>query len=818
MGHLMTNRLRLAIVLLGAMFLVPLSVAQNTTIVTGTVKDVNGLPYSGASVQAQLVPLGITPRIPPPCNGQSASPCFPSGFTSATADVTGSFSMNLASNAVLTPGGTQWQFTVSETGIAPPAGTGPQTCNATLTISGASQSVTASFATCPALSNTSGGAGGLLNAVTFGASPSLPDNAVPFAALSTAATALAYVSVGVPFIRAPITQTTDCAGGCSSFTLAQPGNIQSGDTLCIFVGGQQSTNGALATVTDAGGNLYQITGQFTPGSGLSASAQWYCTAAQDAKPSGIITVSRGTALDELGGFAIDFANVGSLGQAIQLAGNSNNPSQTQPIADNNNIVLTGFSFFAAGTSTVSANTGTLQASFNGATNVVGGAIVTNTNAAANTTLTTSINLSAVSNWASALLEMRSVTISVPTVLFPCPASLTVANCDYLYSAGLTFPKWVTIKCDPGAFLYYIGTAHAMDLGTTLSGTNGQANGYTTNAITVDSCGFKGASNATDGIQIKTFNLDVTVKNNKFYNYGPSIQTSYGVDAVGGQEKLFFLYNTWYNTDGVPRAWLNVGGTTVEPQIIGNFAACFTGTVAGGGACNPTATPSGGAFPLITAGGFQGIVSENNIGFLCPFLLLNTNALGFQITNNSIETNPNQVGNCPAIVYKSGTFGTLIQQNFFDQHGKNILAPFDGTSTLGQANISSNRIIQLPLATPLVLMNNLTGQVGNLSFMNLCSTGNGAVGDSVPCPFIHTLGGNIAQWNNDYSPVLTFSAATTASYTFNTVYNSAPKCVISPVTPGAITFTITTLSTTTLTVTASGAFTGTVNASCNPDAQ
>jgi len=133
--------------------------AQNTTVVTGTIKDTNGLAYANATVQAQLVPSGITPTIPPPCNGQSSTPCAVSAYSRATADVTGTFSMNLASNAVLTPGGTQWQFTVNETGVPPPLGTGSQACSATLTISGASQSVSSNFSSCPALSNAGGGTG-----------------------------------------------------------------------------------------------------------------------------------------------------------------------------------------------------------------------------------------------------------------------------------------------------------------------------------------------------------------------------------------------------------------------------------------------------------------------------------------------------------------------------------------------------------------------------------------------------------------------------------------------------------------------------------
>jgi len=146
-GH--GSRLFIASLLL-CLFASPL-LAQNVTAVSGTVRDLNGIPYANATVQAQLVPSGITPTIPPPCNGQSSTPCAVSAFSRASTDSGGNFSMALASNAVLSPGGTQWQFTVNETGVAPPLGTGSQTCSATFSISGASQSVSSSLSTCPAL-------------------------------------------------------------------------------------------------------------------------------------------------------------------------------------------------------------------------------------------------------------------------------------------------------------------------------------------------------------------------------------------------------------------------------------------------------------------------------------------------------------------------------------------------------------------------------------------------------------------------------------------------------------------------------------------
>jgi hypothetical protein len=152
--------------LAAAFFFLPTIAAwgQNFTTVTATITDPNGLPYANASVTAGIVPSGTNPSVPPPCSGQTSTNCAIAGLTRATADVAGKFTMNLASNAAILPSGTQWQFTINETGIAPPAGTGPQSCVFTSTgtlISGASVSLSAQIsATCPALSLIVGGGGG----------------------------------------------------------------------------------------------------------------------------------------------------------------------------------------------------------------------------------------------------------------------------------------------------------------------------------------------------------------------------------------------------------------------------------------------------------------------------------------------------------------------------------------------------------------------------------------------------------------------------------------------------------------------------------
>lgn len=126
---------------------------QTPTVVTGTITDLNGLPYSNARVSAQLIPTTASPTIL-----VNNIPVQIGGQQNASSDANGNISMNLFCNtagggcSLISPPGTAWQITVTTNGVPPPLGTGPQSCSATLTISGSSQSVTSNFSACPALS------------------------------------------------------------------------------------------------------------------------------------------------------------------------------------------------------------------------------------------------------------------------------------------------------------------------------------------------------------------------------------------------------------------------------------------------------------------------------------------------------------------------------------------------------------------------------------------------------------------------------------------------------------------------------------------
>jgi hypothetical protein len=106
------------------------------TTVTGTITGAaDGLVWSCGTIAAQLITAG---GVSPTLNG--------GGFSTSTSPIAlgcpttnglpaGSFSMRLADSGVIVPSTTTWQFTVSVApGIAPPAGTGPQSFTYTTAI------------------------------------------------------------------------------------------------------------------------------------------------------------------------------------------------------------------------------------------------------------------------------------------------------------------------------------------------------------------------------------------------------------------------------------------------------------------------------------------------------------------------------------------------------------------------------------------------------------------------------------------------------------------------------------------------------------
>jgi hypothetical protein len=210
-----------------------------TTQVTGTVKDVNAISYSGARMAAQLVFSG-TPVSNPTVTISVLAQCKANGFASAPCQVPfnpnqGPFFLDtsgnipgggitLQDNALVTPAGAQWRFTVNSSGNPPPIGTGPQTCSAQLTITGASQSISASFASCPALSNLAGGSKFDTNGTYVSLNCGSASNCFTVSDNTIVDTDATWANAG--------TQVTT-GGSDPSFTTADVGKIEFGTNNCF---------------------------------------------------------------------------------------------------------------------------------------------------------------------------------------------------------------------------------------------------------------------------------------------------------------------------------------------------------------------------------------------------------------------------------------------------------------------------------------------------------------------------------------------------------------------------------------------------------
>jgi hypothetical protein len=658
--------------------------------------------------------------------------------------------------------------------------------------------------------------GPVINVTSMGASPALADNAVPFAAVASAANAAAYVSVGVPTIRS--TGKTVTALGI--LTATQAVSISAGDTVLVGILAAAPT-GITFTVSDGVNVYYPISIMASPAANNNEAVQIFGTVPGLAKAfSGTLTVTASGSAN-FGFIVLDAYNVGSYSQVnvIQSNAGTGTPSVTVQTQDANNIIASWVDYFSSGTITMSAVTGTLQQTFSGPTNA-GGGLITNSSAAFNTAVTTAGLLSSGTPWVMNGLELRSVKPSVPTIYFPVGY--------YAYSSGLSFTNPVTLKGEPGSVLCYIGTADAVDMGPTgLLIAQGDA-------YTVDGLRFECGEGMTNGIVFASNAILTEVKNSHFYNFGNL--TSSAIYSNGNTQDLSVKNNhftIWesgaptlnggvYNAPARTFVNLTTSAAFSTLTMTNNYAFCASGRVNGGVGCGTYLAA------FIKLSGYAAIISNNSFaGGFCPWVQLGgtTSAYGTKIQDNDFETDTT---GCYAITYRTGqNDGLKVLNNYWNDKGSGteaLLGPADGTELLTNAEVSGNIISNHPVNVAIVAQNNLTGQTGNIGWHNTCSTGGGS--GTTPCPILHTAGGSINQWNNDYAGTCTMVSGVCPTYNFLGVYNPAPKCTASWTGAGTLTaalggVTVTTAVGTPDTLIISSKVltdTAVMNWSCSPEAQ
>lgn len=834
--------------------------AQSTT-VSGQVTDAGAQAWNNGTFTAQFVPNPQFPTISSyTWTGGTLNQTI-SGTMNGTGGYTG---LSIPSNSAITPQGSHWQFSFC------PQASSPCFSTSTLTITGGTQTVNATppviaiqlsnppgpftqayadaeivstplggqyynttssqLRVCTAVSGNScttwGGSGSssassqgpVINVTnsTYTGCPATADWSTCFASVVTAANAAAKVSVGTPTIRS-VVATPMATSTITSATAAV--NIQAGDTVLVGILASGAV-GIQFTVTDPGGNVYSLANLSTGNTGSVVPLWIMSTGVGAAKAaSGTMTVTCTSGANFFGFIVLDAFNVGSFGQRnIFNQATSTTPANTTPTTtatqDNNNIVVSFLEYCGGGaTTTLSQNTGTLQASWNGTAIICGGGLVTNTSASP-ATLTTSATISASEPWVMTTIELRSVQVTVPTIYLP------YSGAPYNYSSGLNLTVPVTLKGEPGSALCYNGPAHAIDVGpNNLTSANFQGRDY----YTFDGLSFQCGGSMTQGVFLNNWILFVQFKNNQFLNFGNA--SAAGIWANGNQNDLYLTGNAYVindgaqssgfpGTTGINRQWVNMttNSSNSTLRMENNAAVCYSG-VFGNVGCSATfgTTPA-----MISTFGATHIITGNNFqGGFCPFIQLLNGDVNTKIEANHFETD---AATCPAISFQTGVVALHVVHNYYRSSAGALLQAASGTDLLVNAEVSNNFILGLPAANPLVLLNNLAGQTGNFAQHNMCAPV--AVSGLVPCPLLHTNGGNISQWNGDYSGTCTLTTGACPAFNFQGTYAVAPKCTASWNGTGTFTGILKVASSTTqLTITDTvSESTGVVNWSCNPDAQ
>jgi hypothetical protein len=589
--------------------------------------------------------------------------------------------------------------------------------------------------------------GPVINALAFNVSPLLVDNGPNFTAAINAVKAAAFVPSGTPTFRS----ASPIVHGTSINSLSPVLTYNNGDTVLVCIHNSPSPQRTI-TVTDTGGSGFGTRVPFFVNGG-NGSLVCFSTAPGGAKASTGITVTLSGGATSFGVSAIAYSNVGSFGTpnpTLTATGATATGALTLPTEDNNDVTVTAFSWFNGSAISASQNTGTLQQSFTSSASEGGVALATNTSATPSAGLLTNVTFSGATNWMAMGISLRSVTPVLPTLVIP-PGF-------YNYSSGLSMPVPMAIECQSQPFLNYTGTAHAVDIGPTgLTSTNEMWPFF------IKGCGFTGAASATAGLFGNTFTTFIGLSYNTFLNFGsptaPSIQMQ-----CSNWDVEYGPQNRFLTTDGIPRGNLemNHGGcdNTSFLRARNNFAFCLNGQSAGnsGGCAHANA-----GFGFIIDGK-NSRVEESNIAFLNPDVEMrcsNAPCQGNNAISNTFETATDAGSSCP-IVFNGLPQDTLnVEDNTVDLHlsSLGVICPLGGTDTLSAAIVEKNRIYNIATVTPVVTLNNLTGQTFNQSANNKCSV---AYTSPTFCVTPHTTGSNIAPWNFNIDDSMILGNATTVA--------------------------------------------------------
>ena len=302
---------------------------------------------------------------------------------------------------------------------------------------------------------------------------------------------------------------------------------------------------------------------------------------------------------------------------------------------------------------------------------------------------------------------------MPTVYIPYGATG-----NFNYSSGLSFTSAVVVRCEPGVFLNYTGSAHAVDMGPgTLTVPPSGSIVAARDIYKMLNCGFTGGATMTQGIYFAPGVQYSTLIGNTFFNFGASgvwdvYGAGYNYDFEASHNHFFLgtSQNGLYTAPG--------GGTNInsQPRITNNEFVCYNGT-----------TGCGTGMEIAGIGSW---VDSNTIAFLTPDIIVGHLCSSCRITNNIFQPDESS-GNVITFGDIAGAEtidGLTINHNMDAQVSNTgfFLAPLNGNALLTNSVIRDLRLYDYSNSTEVVKMNNTTGQSGNVYQDILSATGVGAL--------------------------------------------------------------------------------------------
>jgi len=336
--------------------------------------------------------------------------------------------------------------------------------------------------------------------------------------------------------------------------------------------------------------------------------------------------------------------------------------------------------------------------------------------------------------ANAAYTAASLIYALPTIHIPAGS--------YTYSTTMSFGGPVKLQCEPGTILNFTGSGNAITMGP--SGLVFAT--YNPQPYTVDGCQFTGGASANAGIFFQEFVTQSFVYNTTFFNFGRSA-----------------AWNIWYQGENwdarIDRVymWGSAGTSQAFNGVYTNAADPANGTSGDQGQTQLSITNShiqnigSGGGVGIYLNGYSAKVSNSNIAMIGgPNIQVGAYAGNTEITDVYMER-PTASTSLPCIQFgdpigsvrvATAIVNLSIKDTYCNVHNvdetttSNYLAPATAQSTLQGAKLTRPIVNALTPGNPLVVLNNLAGQTGNVA------------NDIAGATILRASGSNLSPWGGD----------------------------------------------------------------------